>query len=185
MSKLRQLSFSLGLDATPAEIPDLGTYGELVRVFNSIHTLADYFDRLVGPLPVPVDDRAYKTPKQTVALQNISRIYPQAGENILNRSLVRINSSGEAVYAIADAAKDKLARGISLGAVTSGGYVEVVLFGVVDGLSGMTPGATYYLSTISGVITNTPPGGADLVQPIGFALSSTQLFFNPTSHHAP
>jgi hypothetical protein len=46
--------------------------------------------------------------------------------------------------------------------------------------SGLTPGATYYISGTPGAITATAPvGSADVVRVIGYALSSTLLWFNP------
>lgn len=49
-----------------------------------------------------------------------------------------------------------------------------------SGLSGLTPGATYYLHTTPGQITPTPPSGAgNLVQKVGVAVSATELFFFP------
>lgn len=49
-----------------------------------------------------------------------------------------------------------------------------------SGLSGLTPGAPYYLSTTPGLITATPPSGSgNLVQKVGVALSATELFLFP------
>lgn len=184
MSKLRQLSFSLGLDATPAEIPDIGTYAELVRVFNSIHTIADVFDRMVGPLPLPVEDRPYRTPAQTSALKNICRVYLEAAEDLDLKSLVTLNSSGQLIKAQSNGTHDKKARGIVLAGVLTGQYAEVCLQGVIDGFTGLVPNTDYFLSTTAGLITDTAPGGSNTVQYVGYAITSTQMYFHPELHHA-
>lgn len=49
----------------------------------------------------------------------------------------------------------------------------------VSGLAGLTPGATYWLSTTPGLITDTPPSSDNVIQKIGVAVSATELFFNP------
>ena len=46
--------------------------------------------------------------------------------------------------------------------------------------TGLTAGDIYYASTTPGAITNVmPDGSGDIVRIIGYALSTTQLFFNP------
>ena len=66
--------------------------------------------------------------------------------------------------------------------VLTGVSGEVQYIGLIQGLSGLTIGAIYYLSdTVPGGITSSKPVGAGkIVQPIGIATSSTCLFFNPT-----
>lgn len=52
--------------------------------------------------------------------------------------------------------------------------------GKITGLSGLTPGATYYLDTTGGAITATPPSSSgNFVQEVGVAVSATELNFNP------
>jgi hypothetical protein len=182
MAKLRQLSFNLGLDATPAEIPDIGTYGELIKIFNSIHTLATKLEAYVGPLPVNVEDRPYKTPLDTIILQNIVRIYPRAAEVIADRGLVGLNTSGEAINAQSAVGGTNFARGICIGGCQIGDYPEVVLQACISGFTGLVPNTTYFLSTTAGALTDTPPGGANIIQPVGYALTSTQLYFHPEIH---
>ncbi len=182
MAKLRQLSFNLGLDATPAEIPDIGTYGELIKIFNSIHTLATKLEAYVGPLPIDVEDRPYKTPFDSIVLQNIVRIYPRAAETIADRALVGLNSSGEAINAQSTVGGTNYARGICIGGCQAGEYPEVVLQACVNGFSGLVPNTTYFLSTVAGVLTDTPPGGANIIQPAVYALTETQLYFHPEIH---
>ena len=47
-------------------------------------------------------------------------------------------------------------------------------------LTGLTPGAKYYLTTTPGVISVAPPeGDGNMVQCVGYALSATKLKFDP------
>jgi hypothetical protein len=53
---------------------------------------------------------------------------------------------------------------------------EVLLFGIMDGFSSLTPGATYYLALTSGQIHKVKPGGSgNIVQVVGRALNPTRL----------
>jgi hypothetical protein len=48
----------------------------------------------------------------------------------------------------------------------------------ITGLSGLTPGTTYYLSTAAGALSSTPPSATgNVVQEIGVALSASVLIF--------
>jgi hypothetical protein len=68
-------------------------------------------------------------------------------------------------------------------AIANGATVDVRGPGAkITGLAGLTPGTTYYLATVGGMITDTPPAGAgNLIQEIGVAVSATELLFNPKS----
>jgi hypothetical protein len=49
--------------------------------------------------------------------------------------------------------------------------------GTASVFAGLTPGATYYLSTVAGTITDTAPSGSgNIVQRLGFAKNATTLF---------
>lgn len=64
------------------------------------------------------------------------------------------------------------ALGYVLNAITSGAQGYVYQFGLMTGLSGLTPGAKYYVSSAAGQITATPPTNAAVV---GQAASATTL----------
>ena len=50
-------------------------------------------------------------------------------------------------------------------------------------LTGGTAGAKGFLDTTPGAITATPPSGAsDIVQPVGYWLTTTVFFFNPGAY---
>jgi hypothetical protein len=71
------------------------------------------------------------------------------------------------------------ANAYSLAAVGSGATGTFYLAGNVTGMSGLTLGTTYFLSTV-GAVTTTPPSTAgNIVQIVGKALSATSLAFAP------
>jgi hypothetical protein len=75
----------------------------------------------------------------------------------------------------------KPANAFVTAATSSGAQAPVGFDGhVISGLSGLTPGTTYWLDTTGGAITATPPSGdGNGVQEIGVALSATTLLFHP------
>lgn len=105
-----------------------------------------------------------------------------AGETLSAGNLIYLTSTPEAFKA--DANSDaKAAIGFVLAGITAAATGTAYFgSGIVSGLSGLTPGAFYYLSTTPGGITTTKPtGDADIVQQIGHALSTTELYFEPQS----
>jgi len=106
----------------------------------------------------------------------------EASENISASELVNVyENAGESNIRKADATSaGKEASGYVLESVTSGQPGTVYFEQIITGLSGLTPGAKYYLSTTPGAITTTPPSGSgNVVQYIGRALSETTLQFQP------
>lgn len=103
-----------------------------------------------------------------------------AGEALSAGDLVYLNGSGQAMKADANTVT-KMAVGFVLASISNGASGTVYFDGTISGLSSLTPGATYFLSaSAAGGITTTPPSGAgDIVQPVGWAVSSTELTFNP------
>lgn len=56
--------------------------------------------------------------------------------------------------------------------------IDIHHYGPIDGMSGLTPGGDYYVSTTAGAITSTPTDGNPIF--VGKALSSTVLFVDPS-----
>ena len=95
-------------------------------------------------------------------------------------------SNGDVVYFDGTDWKQADADAESTGALLIGislGYGEVFTRGVwtiMTGFTPLTPGDMYYVSTVAGEMTNVmPEGTGDIVRIIGYALSTTQLFFRP------
>lgn len=115
---------------------------------------------------------------------NVHRFYTQAAEPIVYGAAVNLFDNGGGILAARNAnATDytKQAHGFcsQLSGLTVGQVGEIILNdGINPAFSGLTVGATYYLSTVSGGYTSTAPTAAGrLEQSLGFAISSTVLRF--------
>lgn len=104
-----------------------------------------------------------------------------ASEAISAGDIVNIHDSTGAKARKADATSSgKHAVGFAPSAIANGASGTVQFEGTISGLSGLTIGATYYLSTTAGGITTTAPTGAgQIVQKVGVAISATELSFEP------
>lgn len=103
-----------------------------------------------------------------------------AAEALTAGDYVYIDSSGEVARASA-ASGGNPARGYVKDSVTSGSTVTVYFEGTNDALSGLTPGAEYFLSdtTPGGLTTTIPTDTGEVVQKLGLAISATALTFEP------
>lgn len=98
---------------------------------------------------------------------------------ITARDLVYVETAGTIARASAAAAASA-AMGWATTGVATGVSVTMQVEGKITGLSGLTPGARYYLSETPGAITLTPVTGAGKIhQYVGRALSATVLDFEP------
>ena len=121
----------------------------------------------------------------TVLSGNLNRLYARATAAIPFGAAVHFipASSGSAVEAEQANATDhsKPCRGFC---TTSGGIAlgEVGEFQIQSGLipvTGLTPGASYYLATADGQISPSPAVGAgNIEQYVGFAVTNSHLAFN-------
>ena len=108
-----------------------------------------------------------------------------ASETITAPALVNLWNDGgtlKARYADASAASaGKQAHGYVLETINSAASGVIYFEGLITGLSGLTLGATYFLSgTTPGAPTATAPTtSGHSVQEIGVALSATELTFEP------
>lgn len=107
----------------------------------------------------------------------------EASESITAPALVNIhNVSGTAKIRKANATDNtKPAHGFILEDVASGDGQDVFFGGLkMSGLSGLTPGTMYYLSTTGGSITATAPSSSgNIQQQIGEATGTTEILFEP------
>lgn len=95
--------------------------------------------------------------------------------------IMYISGSDEVSKAKADASGTTHAVAVALAVVASAGTGVFQFNGIVTGLSGLTPGATYYLSAATkGLMTTTPPSTVgQYVVKLGKAVSATEFNFNP------
>jgi hypothetical protein len=75
----------------------------------------------------------------------------------------------------------KPAVGFAAAAIASAATGTITFAGIISGLSGLTPGAMYFLGAAGAVVLGTglPTASGTIIQQIGYALSTTTLQFNP------
>lgn len=91
------------------------------------------------------------------------------------------NSSGPKVRKADATSAGKEAHGFVLASAGSGASVTVYPEeAVISGLSSLTPGARMFLHTTAGAASATAPStSGQVVQEIGFAISTTEILFRP------
>lgn len=105
-----------------------------------------------------------------------------ADETIANNSLAYIKSNGNLALASASSEGKE-----AMCFVKTGGSIGAVikyhpLNEIWDGLSGLTPGAAYYMGTTPGSIVTSasaPNTTGNVLMKVGIALSATELAFRP------
>jgi hypothetical protein len=112
-----------------------------------------------------------------------------SSENLAAGDLVNIwSDSGTLKVRKADASSAaKRADGYVLASVTSPANAVVYHDGAITGLTGLTLGARYYLSTTAGSVVveaSAPTASGSVVQYVGQAVSTTKLLFQPDTNPA-
>lgn len=113
----------------------------------------------------------------------VSAVVGNASEAIGVNKLVNIFDAGGGTFAVqlADASDPtKPAMGFVNAAVAMGDPATVQFSGLNAGQSGLTPGPVY-LDAAGGTTSTAPSTPGELLQPVGFATSAAQLYFNPQS----
>lgn len=103
-----------------------------------------------------------------------------AGEALVAGDLCYLNTDGKMWKASASAESTcSTLLAIALGSIAADSTGEFLLFGSF-GISGLTAGDKLYVSETAGTFTNVAPTTTGtIVRIIGYALSTTRLFFNP------
>lgn len=104
-----------------------------------------------------------------------------AGESLVNGNLCYLASDGKFYKADADAAASATSLlAMCTATISADATGTFVVFGRYT-TSGLTAGSIYYVSTTAGAITATRPSGSgDVVRVVGYALSTTVLYFFPS-----
>ena len=103
-----------------------------------------------------------------------------ASEALTAGNLVNIwNDSGTTKARKADASNGRRAMGFVLSGVSSGATATVYLDDSLTGLSSLTVGVPYYLSTGGGVSSTAPTTSGYISQEIGISASATVISFEP------
>lgn len=94
------------------------------------------------------------------------------------------NDGGTEKGRLADAANGRPAHGYVTTSVSIGGFENVYKDGMMTGLSGKTPGTVQYLSVSTpGKMQETEPStSTQLIQPVGYADSVTEVSFEYEEH---
>jgi hypothetical protein len=164
----QQLSLNLGLDVVPLS-KDPDNLGDIYRLYNAVKLLAAALDAYTGILGALTEDYA-TAGSDFILTQNSARLYTQFAATVTAGQLIKITAAGKADLGVAGNV-----IGWAPAAVAINDYGEVRLLGLDTAIAGLTPGVTYYASAgTPGAIT-----AAVTAQSIGFAISASQLFFNP------
>lgn len=181
-----QYSTNLGLSVLPEidqkQHPQI--FLELSRIRTALKSLQGALDTYTGALGEDPKYWDQARVSDTTRIQNISRVYAVAGEDISLAQMVTFTNVAGVITAFlanaTNATKPTRAFCSVPSGVLSGAFGEFIICGVNPYYSGLTPAATYYLHTTSGQISTTAPATVgNIVQEIGYALSSTSLWFNP------
>ncbi len=167
------------------ETTDPVLYPELAKVYNSLRNLQIAITQYAGVGQRPQNDWSLLTPLDTIQLQNLTRVYVKALENIPLGNTISFVDLGGGVLGVrrANATSGSIfpAHGFctTLGGITAGQFGEVMLAGLCPYISGLAIGQTYYQSTTPGVITNIKPTTPNLGETVGFAIGGNLLMFQP------
>lgn len=98
-----------------------------------------------------------------------------------------VNVSATFQIAPANAATGLPANGYIATSVNMGAQVPVFFSGLASGFSDLTGGMVFLSPSTPGGVTQTPPasGSGDYVQPVGFAVTSSSIVFNPGIMNGP
>lgn len=177
----QQFSTKLSLAQLPEldEAKDPKLYSELLRIRASIKVLQSALDIYTGALGETDDTYWAATPiTKYFRLQNVSRIYIQATENIAAGAIVNLyNNAGTLCARNSLSGASQAGDAYSSNAVVSGDFGEFILWGAVSITSALTPRSVYYIANTPGDIS--VAAGVGLVQKVGWAISDHILFFRP------
>lgn len=179
----REFSFNVGISANPGSVEDAAVEQELYKLYTAINALAYNLDLYTGMAPVIQADAPYANPALTSRLAAIGTMYLEvaAASGVIIGDLLHVNNSSKVVLAQSNAGHSLRCQLVALTVAGLGEFVKCTHGGVIDGYVGLTPGNYYYLSTTAGAVAAAAPGsGSKTVQLVGWALTSTKLFFNPS-----
>jgi hypothetical protein len=179
-------SIDTGLQPIP-DLTDITTADKLafqfIQLYNAVGILAQAIDSYTGNTPA-IAQNQNASPEQTVLLGNQANMWCVAATNLAAGYLVNLENVGGATQARYAQATGlgSMAMGITMGAASGGGQVQVLLLGLFNFGGSVTPGAIYYLSnTVPGGLTTTYPGGTGYYnQAVGFGVDTDSIFFNPS-----
>lgn len=182
MASPNKLSMNLGLGSTP-DTPDQDLFNQLQQVYNAINGLAHAVDVYTGSIQ-PDQDVWPSIGVNGIREQNITRLYPIFDVATIPGNIMTLYDPGDGLLhaKLANATTGaNPARCYATGSYAAGAPGEVVLQGLHPFFAGLLVGRLYYCSTTPGIIQLSPPSSSgNIVQPVGFSLSTTSLWFSPS-----
>lgn len=176
----------LGLPNLPPEQIDPKLWGEFLTVYRAIQNLLNGVSQYGGIDPPTDAERAVMDPTAYLLGTNVERWYPTASVAITRGQIVRVlaGASNQVALAAADNILNGPAIGIANETKGIGQNIEIILGGVTDAIGGMVPGTLYYLATaVAGAVQNLRPiVPGQYIQPIGWAMTSNQMYLRPSSY---
>lgn len=176
----------LGLPNLPNDEIDKKLWGEFQLIYLAVKNLLLGVSENTGIDPPDAVDIATMDPTKYLLGANVSRWYPIADVALTRGQMVMPSTVGSNRVRLAGAASGLTngpACGVANQTVAPGQKVEVLLGGITDAIGGMAPGTLYYLSTTLGAVQNLRPVAAgQLIQPIGWAMTPTQMFLSVSSY---
>ena len=175
----------LGLPVLPSEHLPAEMYGQLLTVYTAIQNLARGVSQYSGIDAPAIELQSQLRPADTILTGNLSRLYVPATVAINRGQTVNLfNNAGvlSARLAVATSAATML-HGVANTTVIAGATLELNLFaGLLDSIGGLTLGAPYYLSTVSGAVQAARPSGAgEIIQAAGLALGASTFALNAST----
>lgn len=178
---------NVGLPAVP-DIQDPQLFSAFNQVYGAIRVLQGALDNYTG-VGTGADPSTWSTitPFQSILVGNLDRFYCQCLVSISVGQMVHFSalSSTKAGAGLASSANASApCHAYSTGNYAAGDTGEFVLLGLHPFVNALTPGTLYYLTVTPGGITSVKPSGVphngELIQPIGYALTDSTLYFNPS-----
>lgn len=189
VANIGQVTYSSPVDFQISPKPPEGLPANLQGVFEelynyaqrNIQALVDYCG--IGPQAPSLWDLLAGS-SQTILRQNLGRFYVVASEAIAFGAMIHIfNSAGIANVRNANATNNtKPCRGYcsTPGGIAAGTVGEIILGAGVATVGGVTPGASYYLSTANGLLAAAPAAAAgNIEQFLGFGLTGNSVLILP------
>jgi hypothetical protein len=170
----------LGLSQLPDDNLPKNLYGTFLQIYLAIQNLLRGVSQYTGIDAPPADTWGSVSFSDSLLTGNASRIYVPASVVIARGQVVNLhNNAGVLNARLAQAnSATTMAHGVANSAGGIGTVIEInYLQGWIDSIGGMTVGELYYLSpAVAGAVQNVRPFGAgQIIQPIGVALTSSQM----------
>lgn len=171
-----------GLPQFPEGVPP-ELFSAFLQVYQGVGNLQQAISQFAGVDSMPTDWWSQLTIDDTFFDGNLNRLIVTANENInLGQAVSPILVAGTLQVRLANATDNtRWCSGFSItpGTIIAGSKIEIKTRGVISGVTGMTIGARYWLSTVSGFIQNIPPVAAgNIEQVVGWAAAGSRLISN-------